>query len=153
VTEDDPLGTSQYLSEPNASEVGLKITGNLTVAGWVKFATLPASNNYYGLLTNYYNNGGYGFYFSNNSGTYDFQSQFYGNVNQGAYQRVAWTPSAGVWYFVALTYNTSGSNNVKFYVRGRCESFAFVSTIEIEQRRRWKYRGRASEVSDPGGRC
>jgi len=110
--------SSQYLSEPNASEVGLKITGNLTVAGWVKFATLPASNNYYGLLNNYQNNGGYGFYFANLSGTYSLQSQLYGNVNQGAVQTVAWTPSVNTWYYVALTYNTSGSNNVKFYVNG-----------------------------------
>ena len=109
--------SSKYLTRVNGSVVGLNtITGNLTIAGWMKASSLPALNASYGLLMDY-NNGGYALYFTNDSGTYNLKSILYGNIGTHVITS-AWTPSLSTWYHVALTFNTSGSNNLKFYVNG-----------------------------------
>jgi len=102
---------SEYLAITDGSQSGLDLTTH-TIAAVVKFETVPGSARF-DIVTKY------------NSGTsrsYRFQA---GDGNQllsiqlGAagtnYCAKSWTPTTGVWYYVATTFNDS-TNETKLYV-------------------------------------
>jgi hypothetical protein len=112
--------SSQLWNITDASQTGLGFTGAFTLCGWVKFASLPASNTEVGFITKWGSAAGASAYqleFFNNAGTQTLQVNTLGN-NGNHFSRVNWSPSVDTWYHVCASYNTSGSANVKFYVDG-----------------------------------
>lgn len=111
--------SQQYLSINDGSQSGLDVTGDMTVEGWINLESLPADGDgqrivqkrvttgnqrsyYFGVA----NSGGLGLLFTvSDDGVTD--------VNKS----VSWSPSAGVWYHIAVVYDAS-EGSVDFYVNG-----------------------------------
>jgi hypothetical protein len=113
--------SSQYLSISNASGPSLGVIGNLTIAMWVNLTTLMGTNDGYMLAGKAFispNSLGYYFYLDDQSGTKNIHFVAGSNGSAWTDVSVTWTPSATTWYHLAVTYNTSGSSNVKFYLNG-----------------------------------
>lgn len=110
---------SNYLTV--ADNASLSITGSLTIVAMVKHDTLPSSGGQqnYVLKTDGTATGeSYFFKLYNNGGTL----QLYGQVRQNSGSGLTsifsnWTPTAGVWYQVALVYDAS-AQTLKTYVDG-----------------------------------
>ncbi len=100
------------------SSPSLAITGNLTIETWVKFDSLPATNEVNFIVNkadNTWAGNSYGFGLENINGT---SVLFFGIVtnSQPTQGNVNWSPTTGTWYHVALAYDTAG--NATFYVNG-----------------------------------
>lgn len=100
--------SSQWLSITNGTQVGLGITGNLTIAGWIKFSSLPTGLTYCMASKDATGNRGY----SLNIATTTLQ--FSVNVTTAA---VTWSPSTSTWYHVAIVYTAAGGT-ADFYING-----------------------------------
>lgn len=101
--------SSQYVNVPDAAS--LRGLSGLTIECWVKFASMPATDDLFTLAGKV---GCYYLVFRDEGGTKKFQLS--GNATDTAV-KVNWSPSTGVWYHVALTWQ-SGTNNTKVYVNG-----------------------------------
>jgi hypothetical protein len=121
----------QYLVIGDSFQSGLDITGNLTIAAWIKLESLPTSGQYFiiadkgrqGTIANVsYNLGIY-----NSSGTYKLNTQLSNGTTLNTLN-VPWTPSTGTWYHVALTYNVS-TKDCKFYVNGAQQGTTQTGTL------------------------
>ena len=105
----------QYFSA--ADSASLSQTGNLTIEMWVKFNTLPSLGQNMG-LAGVYGSGGastqaYLFYFQN-TGSDELVFNTSNGTDNDKESKANWTPVVGVWYHLAVTYNTS--SGVTFYV-------------------------------------
>ena len=105
--------SSQYLSITDANQTGLDITGDLTIEAWVKFET--AGTNQLPIISkwNADNNRSYYFDYYNNTLRLGLSDDGTSVINQ----TVSWTPSIGVWYHLAVSYDLSAGSS-KFYVDG-----------------------------------
>lgn len=109
--------SAQALAIADASQSGLDLATNLTLAGWVKFATTPSSGNLVQIVSK--DKGGvtrsFHFALDNPAGT--LQLKFQEFVATDTAVAVNWTPSTDTLYHVAVTRNsTTGATN--FYVNG-----------------------------------
>lgn len=116
------LASSQYLTA--ADSASLSITGSLTLEGWFKFSsTLVSNGDTYKLINKSEDvaseHRAFMFFLTNAAGTIklDFIMSPDGTYNGSNDISVAWTPSTGTWYHLAVTFNTS-TKDVKFYVDG-----------------------------------
>ena|SRR3990167_541819 len=108
-------GSSQYASDttPNAA---LNTAGDLTVSCWIKIESNPASGNFYSfgqtrdIVTTRHP---WAFLLGNNAGTIELRLGHRNTSDQVETAVVSWTPTLGVWYFVAVT---ATGTTVKFYV-------------------------------------
>jgi|SRR3990167_925182 len=108
-------GSSQYASDSSPS-ANLNIAGDLTLRGWVKFESTPASGNRMVFESNRSPSDGrwvYTFALFNNAGTLQLEFSHKNSSDQNDNAVVDWTPSLDTWYFIAVTVAT---NTVKFYV-------------------------------------
>lgn len=114
--------SSQYFSR--ADTASLSLTGDFTLEGWVKFESLPADGSAMRFVQKWTGGGtddrAYQFYFRNNGGTYELVC-ITSSTGAGAVVdvvAVAWTPSTGTWYHVAVTADLAATSTYKFYVNG-----------------------------------
>lgn len=115
----------QCLSITNASQTGLNITGDMTVAGWVNYASLPGSGMEYPFAVKIFggsaNNRQYNYTFKNNAGTLQLQAGLNptssGSGGFTILKTVDWTPSTSTWYHIAYVF-TNSAGSVDFYVNG-----------------------------------
>lgn len=112
--------SSQYAHISDASQTGLDLNGDFTLECWVKFESLPSSGSNMRFIDkdNFGSSRAYYFQFENRSSAptgYHLNLLVY--TGSSSFLRVAWTPSTGVWYHLAVT-RQSSSGYVKFYVNG-----------------------------------
>ena len=115
--------SSQYLSV--ADTAPLSITGDLTIECWVKLSSAPSSGQEYAIIgksTTAGNQVSYYFYYVNNGGTPAIEILVDSAGTLVTFDRltVNYTLSTGVWYHVAVTWDTNGSSSstATFYVNG-----------------------------------
>jgi hypothetical protein len=101
-------GSNQYWNITDAAQTGLDFTTALTFSAWVKFESLQ--NQVFIIKGDAATSEPYRWLYIHASTILRFQI----NTNTSTAD-VTWTPSAGVWYQVAVTYN---AGTVKFYVDG-----------------------------------
>jgi hypothetical protein len=117
------VASSQYLSIADASQTGLDFSTTLSFSLWVKFASLPASNTEYSLITkdDLGSNRQYNFTLYNAGGTPGIYVELF-QLTSSIYDEIHynWTPSTGVWYHLAFTVNTANAaaTEVTFYIDG-----------------------------------
>lgn len=107
---------SQYAFIPSSSTLAL--TGNLTIEAWIKFDSLPNTNDasmFINKADGTWAGNSYGFGLTDNSGT---TALFFGIVTNGipTQGQVNWSPTPGNWYHLAVVYDTTGT--ATFYVNG-----------------------------------
>jgi len=112
LSSDFELSSSEYLSITDAAQTGLDITGDLSIAMWVKFETTATQQ---GLATKWSGSSQKAFIFQFTSNTLSFVVTTDGSTQVG--KDVAWTPSAGTWYHIGMVYDAS-AGEVAFYVNG-----------------------------------
>ncbi len=112
--------SSQHFSIADGSQTGLDFSTEMTVALWVKFESLPASNEEAMRFIYKYadddgnNNKSYYFALIHLDGELKlFSSTISDSCTSGSSQ--TWTPSTDTWYHVAMTYATG---TVKQYING-----------------------------------
>ena len=106
-------GSSQYLLADDSAT--LSITGDLTLSGWVKFASIGAGNvalinkwNYTGSQRSfvlYSNNASFTFYVCSDGAAASTSTT------------VSWSPATATWYHVAVVYSAA-AHTTKYYVNG-----------------------------------
>ncbi len=107
------LNGTQHVSVPDS--VWSRPAPNVTIEGWVKFNSVPVGN--------------YAMLFGKTAGTGTFESYgvsykdnllYFGVGGPGGitYKTTAFTPSTGVWYHVALTFDDA-ANDIRLYVDGQ----------------------------------
>src|SRR3989344_5667353 len=112
-------GLSQYLSITDADQVGLNITHDMTIEGWIYLEADMPNNTDYEIVSKYdidYNidSRAYRFYLS----TYGTQALYLNTSQDGSNEvanNAAWSPIAQIWYHVAVTRTLT---TTKFYVNG-----------------------------------
>lgn len=112
--------TTQYFSITDASQSGLDITGDLSVALWVKYTTLPTDGIRALHATKYLRAGNqrsYYFGLVNNGGVYSLDLILSANGIATEEKIVNWAPSTGVYYHVVMVF-TAASSKYQFYVNG-----------------------------------
>ncbi len=111
-------GSSQYMSIADASQAGLDIVGDMSIAFWINFSSYSASTFYYlmGKCTFTGNSTRQWLIFKNVTGNNKIDWEMTDGVNQ-IRQGVAWTPTACTWYHVVAVYDAS-AGAVQFYVDG-----------------------------------
>lgn len=106
-------GSSQYAAAND--HASLDISGNLTIEAWVKFESF--SSNTMAIVGKYHTGSSQQAYLLFYDGV---ANQLYFGVSSTgsnvSFGNVAWTPTLGVWYHVALVYTTAGTAD--FYVDG-----------------------------------
>lgn len=113
---DVELSSSQSWSITDASQTGLDLAGNFTIAAWVNLESLP-SGDCFGIVSKTNDGVGGSYVFRICDDTVDpLQVYTIGNAGQDV-EQVSWGPSTATTYHVAVTFNTSGSA-YKFYVNG-----------------------------------
>ena len=100
-------GIDDYISINDAAS--LNITGNITIAAWVKFDTLSPPPIQYILAKGNNTMSNYGLYLENDRIRFTFNSNL--NVFENSSSILK-----GRWYFIALKYD--GSTNPRFYING-----------------------------------
>lgn len=113
------LSSSQYATN-SAPSAALQLTGDLSIESWVKFESLPtdALGGQQIVSMRYATNSRatYQFYINNPSDAGIKLNFFHRNSSDATDNpNVAWTPTIGVWYHLAMT--ISGTT-LKFYVNG-----------------------------------
>lgn len=104
---------SEYLSITDAAQTGLGITGDISLGGWVNFASLPTDGNsmwFAGKWATAGNQRGYRFGISNTSGVYSLMGSIsVSGAGGSAVDEVTHTfsPSTSTWYHVVWTYEAS----------------------------------------------
>ena len=116
--------SSEHLSITDGSQTGLDITGDLSIVLWVKFESFDTteSQNYDPLVSKFIASGGQRAYLFRVTGTgsnLNFMKSRDGSNSAGELEntQVSWSPSTGVFYHVAMSYNNS-TKTVKFFVNG-----------------------------------
>lgn len=110
--------SNQYDSA--ADSTSLSVTGNLTLEGWFKFTTLPASGTDYTLAGKWVDSGSqddYLFELQNVAGVYKIRMI---NSNDGSSVGLAtinWTPTAGVWYHIGIVF-TAATPQIELFING-----------------------------------
>ncbi len=109
---------TQYLEAPDSPS--LSITNNMTIETWVKFEELPpqtgqTSTRFASHWDSSVNQKGFLWSLRNQDGVYLLDFANSSNGTSDSLVEVAWTPNTGVWYHVAVTFQ---SGVVKFYVDG-----------------------------------
>jgi len=113
---DFEYSSSEYLSIAGASQVGLDVTGDFSISGWVYYESL--SNNHYVISKGFESDG-------NTVRAYKFGWET-GNVlslhissagSGGTQVTVAWTPSTATWYHLVVNYDAD-AGSADFYVNG-----------------------------------
>jgi hypothetical protein len=112
--------SSTYLTIPDASQVGLDLSSALTIAGWVKFDSLPTLGNYMYVVSKWRDgdNSGASYFLSlqNTLSGYSLYSALADESN--IYDvRANWTPVVGTWYHIVVTWSAS-AGVAKLYVNG-----------------------------------
>jgi len=110
------LANSESLTR--ADETNLDITGNLTIEAWIRLASTSTTRTIAAKWGDSisWDRGAYGFRFTSN--TLNLILAGSGTSTPSVYAvSVAWTPSTGVWYHVAVVY-TASAGSAKFYVDG-----------------------------------
>lgn len=98
-----------------ADSASLSATGDRTIETWVNFVSTNNTMYLFDSRENTTGFNGYGFYLGGAGTQLHLQTVIAGGVGNDV--NVAWTPSTGTWYHVAVTYAVTGFN-VKFYVNG-----------------------------------
>lgn len=106
--------STQYLYRNDADQTGLDITGNMTIEAWVKFTTHVANQFIVAKSTATGNQRGYAF--SWQTGNILAFSASVDGITQPE-TSVAFTPTDGVWYHLAVVYTAAGGT-ADFYVNG-----------------------------------
>jgi len=124
--------SSQYFSIPDFSQTGLGLNSSYTYAGWIKFASLPSLNQYYAIQYKYhcgtYTCPGESIAFGSNSGTYQINAGWCApdvSGNGCTYGNINWTPTTGVWYHIAVTFNLS-TETIQVYINGVPQTVSYV---------------------------
>jgi hypothetical protein len=109
----------ESLSITNAAQVGLGFTSDFTVAGWLKFESLPGVGGYFNLFDKDAGPGARGFYSAlRDAGAGNFEWMLMAANGLGTSSTaVSWNPSTGTWYHVAIVY-TASAGSMKLYVNG-----------------------------------
>lgn len=121
-TADLEAGSSQYFSR--ADTASLSLTGDFTLEGWVKFESLPSSGTKMEFISKWTGGGvddrAYQFYLNNPSGTTELTvlATVDGTGAILDNEVVAWTPTTGVWYHIAVSADLGVTSTYKFYVDG-----------------------------------
>lgn len=112
--------SSQYLTAGDTAS--LSITGPLTIETRYKFVSLPTTDEEHVFAWKWAgsNQRTYWFSLQNSGGTYQFRFSACNNGSGSVCdtENVAWTPSTGVWYNVAVTFEPGSPSVTKFYVNG-----------------------------------
>ena len=102
--------SDQYASIADGSQTGLDITGDMTIEFWWK----PESHSSFTWLISKYlqsvNQRSYGVFFNSNELHFVMSSNGTAVSDLG----VAWTPTDGVWYHIAVTYDASAGATETF---------------------------------------
>lgn len=110
---DFELSNSEYLSITDASQIGLDITGDMSVAQFIKFESTGGQQILTGKWSGYLNNRSILFYFEANT----LRLLVSNNGSTATLKTVAWTPTVGTFYQVGFSYDAS-AGSVAFYVNG-----------------------------------
>ena len=108
----------QYFTR--ADDASLSVTGSLTLAGWVKFNSLPSTNILYKLFSKSDGTAsGESYHFSlyNNAGTLQLYGQVRANSTTYSFIGRTWTPATSTWYHVAFVFD-AGAKTGTLYVNG-----------------------------------
>ena len=114
--------SQQYFSIDDNEQVGLDITGDMTLEAWINLSTLPQDGRNYPIFSKGYDSHqiheiAYLLVVSNWSGVYKFDftmSSTGSNIMQLA---TTWEPLINIWYHVAVVYHAS-AGTVDFYLDG-----------------------------------
>lgn len=127
--------SSQYLSITNASQIGLGVSGDFTVAGWVKFSTIPTSGIAYALASkrnnqSTYTNPGFFSYLYHTGSALKLYGGFDEDDSPGNGETAgmaSWSPSTDTWYHVAMVVDADAST-ITFYVDASPLSTSYDTT-------------------------
>jgi hypothetical protein len=113
---DFELANTEYLRKTdNAS---LSITSDVSLAAWVKFETAPGAGTYFVFASKYTSGTSRNLYWDMDQTTIRFGIGNGSGVGSGDSECTkSWSPSAGTWYHVAVTYSNS-ANEQKIYIDG-----------------------------------
>lgn len=122
--------SSQYASISDASQTGLDLSGSFSFEAWVKIeSTFSGTTRYIlGKAANPYPSArSYGFGVAESGGVYKLSLIHSNGSTQEFQQSDAWTFGLGIWYHLAVTFDTAG--DVKFYVNGAQHGAAKASAL------------------------
>lgn len=108
--------SSMYLDA--ADSASLSITGNMTLMGYFRFASLPSDGNRMYFMTKRLaagNQRSYTFYIDNTGGIYTLQCGISTDGIATTTASVAWTPSTSTYYNAAVVYTAAGGT-ADFYI-------------------------------------
>lgn len=112
---------TEYLEIIDTAQTGLSISGDLTIAGWIKLESLPGTGAEMWIANKYFGSAprsGYGFSVSNRSGNYHLN--FRAATAGAGFSTVDSTTNGittATWYHVAAALDVS-ADTVDFYVNG-----------------------------------
>jgi hypothetical protein len=113
-------GSSQYAAITDASQTGLDILGDLSVACWVKVESAPGLDSNYDIVSKFKastNDRSYAFEYIDSSGTKKLQFAACADGAINTVASVAQTLNNGTYYHIAALYDAS-AGSVEFYVDG-----------------------------------
>lgn len=118
------LASSQYLSV--ADNAALSITGDISIAFWVKFTTLPIAGGTMELVTKWFtttNNRSYRARLTENAGSYDlaFQADALGDAGSQTNYHYNGAFSTGTFYYIVGAF-TAGTPKWDIYINGSAVS-------------------------------
>ena len=119
--------SSQYASIADASQTGLDLSGDNTIAFWVKPESLPGSGSVVGLITKdgigTTSNRSYSVDLYNNSGTHTIRFFMSANAGGSTFTEITFTHelTVGVWTHIAIVTDISNpaSSRSKLYINGK----------------------------------
>jgi hypothetical protein len=122
--------SAQNLSIADASQTGLDLTGDFTFEVWAKFEAVPDDTWQTFLGKGDPNSGGaYSWRFLRLSGVSTVKVDVGDNGTNYSRQTWSWTPTAGVWYHLALSWDASASEGgFIFYVDGASQGAGTTQT-------------------------
>lgn len=129
---DFEANSSNYFSKSDATQAGLDITGNLTIAFWIKPESLPASDTEMNLVTKWYtttSNRSYRVRFTNPAGVPKLDAMVDADGTAGTQTEYTYNHSfsVGTFYHVCVAY-TAATPKWDIYVNGSAVSTTAVST-------------------------
>jgi len=112
--------SSQYAYITDANQTGLDLSGDFTIEFWTKLESVPGTGRYSFVAKADGGNGqtSYEVYHNLSTSTLTLFISDDGNGGANTDDGVSWSPAAGVWYHVAVAYNTSATE-AYFYVNGQ----------------------------------
>ncbi len=117
-------GSTQYLYITDAAQVGLDITGAITISCWVKPANTSATKNY---VAKHAASGNYGYtVYQNTSNKFGFLLSSDGTSYSSVISNT--TLSTGTWYHIAVVYD---GTDLRIYVNGLLDCTPVSYTLGI----------------------